>query len=36
LTEALHREVVSLPVSPVMTDEQVGHVIAVVNGLAVG
>jgi dTDP-4-amino-4,6-dideoxygalactose transaminase len=32
LTEALHREVVSLPVSPVMTDEQVAHVIAVVNG----
>ena len=25
LTEALHREVVSLPVSPVMTDEQVAH-----------
>jgi dTDP-4-amino-4,6-dideoxygalactose transaminase len=34
LTEALHREVVSLPVSPVMTDEQVGYVIAVVNGVA--
>jgi dTDP-4-amino-4,6-dideoxygalactose transaminase len=32
LTEALHREVVSLPVSPVMTDEQVGYVVAVVNG----
>jgi dTDP-4-amino-4,6-dideoxygalactose transaminase len=32
LTEALHREVVSLPISPVMTDEQVGYVIAVVNG----
>ncbi|MFN9910249.1 MAG: DegT/DnrJ/EryC1/StrS family aminotransferase, partial [bacterium] len=28
LTEALHREVVSLPVSPVMSDEQVSHVIA--------
>jgi dTDP-4-amino-4,6-dideoxygalactose transaminase len=27
LSEALHREVVSLPVSPVMTDEQVEHVI---------
>ena len=27
LTEALHREVVSLPVSPVMTDEQVAYVI---------
>jgi dTDP-4-amino-4,6-dideoxygalactose transaminase len=31
LTEALHREVVSLPISPVMTDEQVAHAIAVVN-----
>jgi len=31
LTEALHREVVSLPVSPVMTDEQVAYVIAAVN-----
>jgi dTDP-4-amino-4,6-dideoxygalactose transaminase len=31
LTEAIHREVVSLPVSPVMTDEQVAHVIAAVN-----
>jgi dTDP-4-amino-4,6-dideoxygalactose transaminase len=28
LTEALHREVVSLPVSPVMSDEQVSQVIA--------
>ena len=28
LTEAIHREVVSLPISPVMTDEQVAHVIA--------
>ena len=27
LTETLHREVVSIPVSPVMTDEQVAHVI---------
>jgi len=27
LTEAIHREVVSLPISPVMTDEQVGYVI---------
>ena len=27
LTEAIHREVVSLPISPVMTDDQVGHVI---------
>jgi dTDP-4-amino-4,6-dideoxygalactose transaminase len=31
LTEALHREVVSLPVSPVMTDEQVAHVIATIR-----
>ncbi len=31
LTEALHREVVSLPLSPVLTDAQVDHVIAVVN-----
>ncbi len=34
LSDALHREVVSLPVSPVMTDEQVAHVIAGVNGVA--
>ena len=27
LTEAIHREVVSLPISPVMTDDQVAHVI---------
>ena len=31
LTEAIHREVVSLPISPALTDEQVAHVIAVVN-----
>ena len=31
LTEALHREVVSLPVSPVMTDELVAHVIASIS-----
>jgi dTDP-4-amino-4,6-dideoxygalactose transaminase len=31
LTEALHREVVSLPVSPVMTDEQVDFVISSIN-----
>jgi dTDP-4-amino-4,6-dideoxygalactose transaminase len=31
LTEALHREVVSLPVSPVMTDAQVAHVIATIR-----
>ena len=28
LTEAIHREVVSIPISPVMTDAQVAHVIA--------
>jgi dTDP-4-amino-4,6-dideoxygalactose transaminase len=31
LTEALHREVVSLPISPVMSDEQVAYVIASIN-----
>jgi dTDP-4-amino-4,6-dideoxygalactose transaminase len=31
LTEAIHCEVVSLPVSPVMTDEQVAAVIAALN-----
>ena len=31
LTEAMHREVVSLPLSPVLTDEQVAHVIHAVN-----
>lgn len=31
LTEALHREVVSLPISPVMNDEQVAHVIRIVG-----
>ena len=31
LTEAMHREVVSLPLSPVLTDAQVAHVIQVVN-----
>jgi dTDP-4-amino-4,6-dideoxygalactose transaminase len=30
LSEALHREVVSLPISPVMTDEQVAAVIAAI------
>ncbi|MFM7241299.1 MAG: DegT/DnrJ/EryC1/StrS family aminotransferase [Opitutia bacterium] len=33
LTEALHREVVSLPISPVMSEEQVAHVIMAVNGV---
>jgi len=31
LTEAIHREVVSLPISPVMTDEQVSRVVAMAN-----
>lgn len=31
LTEALHQEVLSLPISPVMTDEQVKQVIRVIN-----
>jgi dTDP-4-amino-4,6-dideoxygalactose transaminase len=30
-TEALNSEVVSLPISPVMSDEQIGYVIAAVN-----
>jgi dTDP-4-amino-4,6-dideoxygalactose transaminase len=33
LTEVIHREVVSLPISPVMSDEQVGHVVATVNSI---
>jgi len=31
LSEAIHRQVVSLPISPVMTDEQVTHVISSCN-----
>jgi dTDP-4-amino-4,6-dideoxygalactose transaminase len=31
LTEALHREVVSLPISPVMTDAEVDYVVALIN-----
>jgi dTDP-4-amino-4,6-dideoxygalactose transaminase len=31
LTEAIHREVVSLPISPVMSDEAVSHVIHLLN-----
>ncbi|MEY4775645.1 MAG: hypothetical protein RL759_158 [Verrucomicrobiota bacterium] len=31
LTEAMHREVVSLPISPVMSDEQVSRVVAMAN-----
>jgi dTDP-4-amino-4,6-dideoxygalactose transaminase len=33
LTEALHREVVSLPISPVMSDEQAASVILACNDL---
>jgi dTDP-4-amino-4,6-dideoxygalactose transaminase len=33
LTEAIHREVLSLPISPVMTDAQVAGVIKAVNSL---
>jgi dTDP-4-amino-4,6-dideoxygalactose transaminase len=31
LTETIHREVVSLPLSPMLTEAQVAHVIQVVN-----
>ncbi|MDI1320597.1 MAG: DegT/DnrJ/EryC1/StrS family aminotransferase, partial [bacterium] len=31
LTEAIHREIVSLPISPVMTEQQVSTVITAVN-----
>lgn len=31
ITEKIHREIVSLPMSPVLTDEDVGRVIAAVN-----
>jgi dTDP-4-amino-4,6-dideoxygalactose transaminase len=31
LSEALHREVVSLPISPVMTEEQVSYVASCIN-----
>jgi len=34
LTEAIHREVVSLPISPVMSDEQAASVILACNDLA--
>jgi dTDP-4-amino-4,6-dideoxygalactose transaminase len=34
LTEAIHREVVSLPISPVMTDEQVAYVSSIVSSHA--
>ena len=32
VTEAIHREVVSLPISPVMTDDQVTYTVASING----
>jgi dTDP-4-amino-4,6-dideoxygalactose transaminase len=32
LTEALHREVVSLPISPLMMEDQIDYTVAVVNG----
>jgi len=35
LTETIHNEVISLPISPVMTDEQVQAVIAAVNNFKV-
>lgn len=31
ITEKIHREVLSLPISPVMTNEEVGHVIEIIN-----
>ncbi|MBD3768272.1 MAG: DegT/DnrJ/EryC1/StrS family aminotransferase, partial [Gammaproteobacteria bacterium] len=31
ITEAIHNEVLSLPISPVMTDEQVQKVIEAIN-----
>ncbi|CAD7811297.1 dTDP-3-amino-3,6-dideoxy-alpha-D-galactopyranose transaminase [Chryseobacterium aquaeductus] len=31
LTEQIHNEVLSLPISPVMTDEEVGNVIEIIN-----
>ena len=31
ITERIHREIISLPISPVLTDEEVGEVIKVVN-----
>lgn len=34
ITERIHREIISLPISPVLTDEEVGEVIKVVNDFA--
>lgn len=31
ITEKIHREIISLPISPVMTDEEVKYVVSVVN-----
>lgn len=36
LTEAIHREVLSLPISPVMTDEEVSAVIRACNSFSAG
>ena len=32
ITERIHREILSLPISPVLTDEEVGEVVRIVNG----
>ena len=34
LTDAIHAEVLSLPIGPVMTDGQVGRVVDVINAFA--
>ena len=34
VTEQIHQEVLSLPISPVMSDEEVGKVIAIINNYA--
>ena len=31
ITEQIHREVLSLPISPVMTDEEISNIVAIVN-----
>jgi dTDP-4-amino-4,6-dideoxygalactose transaminase len=36
LTEAIHREVLSLPISPVMTDEEVSAVVSACNAFSAG
>ena len=35
LTEKIHEEVLSLPISPVLTDDEVGYVISAINGFSV-